>query len=633
MLTSFRDKLKDPNSKEHGAMLAHVRGLISLSREEMAKHYSTWDYNDDVYRSKRKVDKEDRSAAGKGQPGKMIVPQTFSQVMTFVAFNTMTLMQNRRFFELEPTGAEDNRIKEAVELVLERDVRRNSWTTFLVQFFLDIGRFSIGCAEVCYVEEMRKMRVGATETVEGAFGTEAVNNTTEFIDIPVFVGNKIYPVSPYRVFPDTRLPLTRYQEGEFMGSEDMFTVGVLRGDPNLFNLDKIPKLTEEEYATRQKQSRISSLSLRRDSGKTSGDGALPNMSVDDFESDGTVIITKVVVDIVPKHFKVADGTSLGEEDFPIRYTVWYANDKTIIRFEESYWLHGMFPYILAQYTSDQHQTVNESLCDVCDQITNLVTWMVNARVTNIRGSIDSKFVVDPSGIDVKSLESRSPWIMLKKGMAQTGVERYIKQLQTSDNATSMLIQQDIPMLKSLLGEATGYNETMHGQYSQGRRSATQDRVVAQSGSARGKTVLASIWDKAFEPLGRQLICNNRNDMDQKTFMRIMGSGYTDELWTQFKATPYEIAASEDFFVFDGTLPSEKAFLAQSLQELLMTMLSNPQIAMVMGYGPDQLRTLLEDIYTLRGVTAARLPVRPPGGAPTAPAILPMPSPQPQTAAI
>jgi hypothetical protein len=259
--------------------------------------------------------------------------------------------------------------------------------------------------------------------------------------------------------------------------------------------------------------------------------------------------------------------------------------------------------------------------------------MVNARVTNIRGSIDSKFVVDPSGIDVKSLESRSPWIMLKKGMAQTGVERYIKQLQTSDNATSMLIQQDIPMLKSLLGEATGYNETMHGQYSQGRRSATQDRVVAQSGSARGKTVLASIWDKAFEPLGRQLICNNRNDMDQETFMRIMGSGYSDELWTQFKATPYEIAASEDFFVFDGTLPSEKAFLAQSLQELLMTMLGNPQIAMVMGYGPDQLRTLLEDIYTLRGVTAARLPVRPPGGAPTAPAILPMPSPQPQTAAI
>lgn len=629
MLESFKEKLQDPESTEHGALLSHVKGLISLSRKEMGKHYSTWDYNDSVFRSKRKVDKEDRAAAGKGQPTKMIVPLTFSQIMTFVSYNVMTLMQNRRFFELEPTGAEDNKIKEAVELVLERDVRRNSWTTFLVQFFLDVGRFSIGAAEVCYVEETRKIRVGVQENVNGAFGTESVKNDTGFVDVTTFLGNKIFPISPYRIFPDTRLPLTRYQEGEFMGSEDMFTVSSLQLDPECFNLDKIPKMTEQEHNDRRKISRIDVLETR--AGQSDSKGALPS-GEGVFETSGTVVVTKVCVDIVPKTFSKRHEVDFGEEEFPIRYIVWYANDRTIVKAEEAYYLHGMFPYVLAQYLNDQHQTINESLAEVSDQITNLITWMVNARVTNIRGAIDSKFIVDPSAIDVKSLESRSPWIFLKKGMAQTGVERYMQQFQVNDNATAMLIQQDIPMLKGLLGESTGYNETMHGQYSQGRRSATQDRVVAQSGSARGKTVLASIWDKFFEPMGKQLIANNRNDMDQETFQRILGAGYTEELWLAYKATPQEIAASEDFFVFDGTLPSEKAFLAQSLQELLMTMLSNPQVAMIMGYGPEQFQQLLEDIYNLRGVTPARLPARPPA-APSAPAILPMPMPQTEPAAI
>jgi hypothetical protein len=197
---------------------------------------------------------------------------------------------------------------------------------------------------------------------------------------------------------------------------------------------------------------------------------------------------------------------------------------------------------------------------------------------------------------------------------------------------------DVDALKSLLEAVTGNSAQMQGQYSQGRRSATQDRVVAQGAGARGKTTLGSIWDTAFEPLGKQLIANNRQEMDLETFSRILGRRdfginpdtqlpFTiEEIFVLFKSDPVGIATSEDFFVFDGTLPSEKAFLAQSLQEMLMTIMTNPQVAMILGFGPAQVKELFNQIYLLRGVTPARLPAPTQAPASGAPALTALPSP-------
>lgn len=618
MNDAFIHKLQDAKSPEHEAILSRVKKLISKSRADMSKNYDRWDANDAIFRSERRIDKEDMAAQRKNQPAKMIVPLTKSQVLTFVAFATMTLTQNKRFFELEPTGTEDNPLVEPFELILERDTRRNHWTQFLVQFFLDIGRFSVGCAEVCYEEHVRMMRVESETVEEPGLNVVSKSKVFSYMAIPTFTGNKVHSVSPYRFFPDTSLPLTRYQEGSFCGSEDYWTLASLKAQKGmeLFSLDKIPKLTKKDVDERQRSSRgdFSDFEIREN----------PNMGAkvggkDGFVKSGTVLVTKIVLDLVPSDIKVDtdDGAALGEEDFPVRFVCWYANDGQIVRFDEAYWLHCQFPYIAAQFMADQHRQVNESLADDCDQITSLITWLINAHVTSVRSTIDSKFIIDPSGIDTKSLESRSPYIFLKKNVAQMGIDRYIKQFQTQD--VTQAFMQDAAQLTELLEKLTGFSGNMMGQYAGGRRSATEARVVTQGASARAKSSLAAIWDSAFEPLARQFLANNRQDMDFETFKRVVGVGpfgmdpmtgapvTIDILFMLFKADPMEIATSESFFVFDATLPSEKAFLAQSLQELLLSMMQSPEIMQVLGYGPQQLRQMIDDIYTLRGVTQSRLP--------------------------
>ena len=596
----FQKRIKDPDSAEHADLLKHVRSRITTSRTKMSKHYAQWDSLDAVFRSRKPLDREDRNAIDKGQPAKMVVPTVFSQVMTFVSFNIAMLSQNDRFFTFSPTGSEDNPLLEPMEQIIDRDLRRNKWTTFLIQFFLDIGRFGLAAGEVCYLEQYRQIRVAKEETIAGVFGSTETKKTFGYEQVPTFIGNRVYPLSPYRIFPDVSLPLSRYQEGEYFGSEDMFTIASLR-DQNTFSLDKIPKMIKEDFEKRREMSRIDMMDTR--SKGTGGDGARP--TDDAYVKSGSVVVTKIVIDIVPKDVKFND-EPLGDEDFPVRYIVWYSNDATIIRFEEAYYLHGQFPYMLAQFLPDQHQLVNESLADLCEQTSSLITWLVNAHVTSIRSSIESKYIVDPAGIDIRSLQSRSPYIFLRKNASQTGVDRYIKQFQTQDNTQNFM--QDVSNLKELMENASGFSAAMQGQYSSGRRSATQDRVVSQAGSARGKTTLASIWEEAFAPLGRQLISNNRQEMDMETFARILGNIENIELLFEgFKSTPLDIAAAEDFFVFDSTIPSEKAYLAQSMQEILMTMMQNPEVAGILGYGPEQIRVLFNEIYTLRGVSANRLP--------------------------
>lgn len=639
MKPAFLKAIQDVESQEHGTLLSHVKKLVKISRDDMAKSYATWDANDMVFRSQRKKDKEDMTAEVKGDPGKMIVPLTFAQIMTFVAFSIMSVTQNRRFFELEPIRREEAVLEEVLELILEHDLRRNKWTAFLIQWFLDIGRFSLGCAEVCYVEESRKMRIPRVQQEKGAFGTPIEVQSNNYEDVLLFLGNKVFPVSPYRFLPDTRLPLTRFQEGEFCGSEELWSMARLRGDGHLFNLDKIPKMTEEQYRDRRKVSRIDLGPLNRDnpnlgSGQSTEGGRSTDGSA--MVKSGPVVLTKMVLDITPKDYEeqyTTGGAGMGKEDFPVRYLCWFGNDKTIVRFEEAYYLHCQFPYICSQYTPDQHQTVNEGLSDLCDQLTNLITWKLNTHVASQRNSVLSRWAIDPAGVDIKSLESRDPYIRLKKGAASTDVRRYITQFKTEDVTQNAIA--DVGALKELTESITGWSAQMQGQYSSGRRSATQDRVVAQGAGARGKTVLGGIWDTGFEPLGKQLIVNNRQEMEFEDWYDIVGEREwplnpltqvpytTDEVFTMFKSDPLKLAKTEMFFVFDGTSPSEKAFLAQNIQELLMEMMQNPTIMQVLGYGPEQMRELFNQVYLLRGVTPARLPapqpIKPPAG------VVPMPT--------
>ena len=84
-------------------------------------------------------------------------------------------------------------------------------------------------------------------------------------------------------------------------------------------------------------------------------------------------------------------------------------------------------------------------------------------------------------------------------------------------------------------------------------------------------------------------------------MRVVGKGAMDPArFAAFQGTPEEIINGDDYFNFDSTMASEKGFMAQSLQDLLSTILTvNPQAALQIAQKLDPTK-MIDEIQYLRG---------------------------------
>jgi hypothetical protein len=569
----------------HSKVLDLVRDRTSQSRAKMERHYSEWDTRDETFRGVRTMDKDDRNAAKHGEPVKLTVPLTYAQVQSFVSFCFLLFTQNKRFFEYIPTGSEDHEIRNLVELVVERDLRHNNWPTLLFQFLLNVSKYGVGIFKHTWTEEYQHVKVTTEQTATMVDGINVSPATplTSYEKFIKFQGNKIVGVSPYKFLPDTRLPLTRFQEGEFCASEEersILDLKRLEQDGVVYGVNHIEHPNTED---------LEDLSRRR----TTYQFGKPS----DKDRPSMVLLTEMQIKLIPADFEVDGEFPLGKEEFPIIYIVWMANDNRIIRMEPAGYLHDSFTYDVAQLTPDEQHDLNASLTDTISGLQDVFDWFVNSRVASVRRTLDNQLVVDPTHVDMDSVSNRSRVIKLKRNASGGGINKYIQQLNVTDVTSGHM--NDANQLMSIMQMVTGVSDNAMGQFSSGRRSATEARAVNQGGSSRLRMICQVIWSTAMNPLGKKLALNLRDGLDPIQFQKIVGEKSKEVmLFPQFKSTPAQLIGGVDFFVFDGTLPTEKGFLAQSLQELLIAIMSNPQIAVQFDINP---KTLMEEINSLRGV--------------------------------
>lgn len=592
---------KEP-SELHKALLTHAMALVKMSRAKMSKHYSDWDMQDQVYRGERYPDEKDVKAASKDEPIKMVVPHTFAQTMTFTSFLFLMFTQNRTFFELLPSGDEDYGTKQQdCETVMEHDLRRSQWNTVLFQHLLDTARFGPAITECSWTRKVTHAYVTPEPTMQTYNGVEVpVREGSSWQDYVKYEGNLVRAVSPYRFFPDTRFPLSEFQRGEFCAAEEEYSISSLRElekAGEVAGVDHIQPLPRNWEATRGGNTRTT-MEFRPNQQGVSAFLHGPS------QSEGTVIVTKMQVWLVPDQFKMGPNDKrLGPETFPILYHLWYANDNRVIRCEPAYWWHNEFGWSVSQFTPDMHHTVSTGLADLIYRLQDVITWHINARITDVRRNLRGRFIVDQTGLEMGSVDGDGD-IYLRKSAAKSGVDRWIKQLAVNDVTQSHM--QDAEILGKVMEIVTGVNNNAMGQYNSGRRSAQESRTVTAGAAGRMKLHGQLIWDNGIAPLGRKMLSNSRQSLPFEQFGRIVGlnDGTRDEelqaRYAKFKGTPEEVICGEDYITFDGTLSSEKGFMAQSLQELLSVVLqSDPAAAARMAQGIDPVR-VVEEMQYLRG---------------------------------
>lgn len=606
----------------HDKLLSHVVGLAKMSRDHMGQFYECWDNANLVYKGQRKPDKEDRDNYKDGKPIKLVFPLNYAQIHTWVSFLFLLCTQNRNFYELTPTGSEDFKKRPDMEKVLEADIQRNLWPYILFQFLLDVGRFGLGVMETCWTQEYAYFLPSQVaiptstdyfeqQPVSGAYASNApqTDDDGEPTKILRYEGNHVGNISPYRWFPDPRVTIVDFQKGDFCGhEEDMSRTELkrLQYAEEVYGIEHLTDVTNEWLSARgntrigfMRNSEMSDLGQRR--------GGMGNQNSAPDQTLGIDVVTKMQVKIIPNEFEIeVDGPKLGKQKWPVTYYAWVVNDQRIVKFEPTDTLHGMFGYTESEFTADMHEVVSAGMGDVTEKLQYIISWFFNSHIKGVDRVNKNQIVADPEGVDIDAIGSNDSVIKLRRGASKSGVDRWVKQLQVADATAGHM--GDVDIITKFVQMITGVNDNAMGQYNSGRRSATEARAVTSGAAGRMKTNAAVIWATGFAPLGKMMLTNARAGMSLEMFMRIVGKpDPTDvvglmkvqERYTNFKGSIEELVGGMDFFVWDATLNSEKGFMAQSLQELLQVMMTNPVVGQVLDIDT---KALFEQMMFLRGVT-------------------------------
>lgn len=569
---------------------------LKYSRGKMTRYYDKWDRHLAIFRGDRMPDEQDLQASMNDEPKKMIVPMTHTQVMTFVTFAFLLFKQNDRFFTLQTRKNSDYDLLETGENLLDRDLQHNGWWSKVFQNLLDISRMGVCATKTVWAVDTMKVKVNLPPPqaimVPGPFGLVAQQETISSIkDIVKYEGNKVIPVSPYCLIPDMRMPLTRWKEGRFMADEQEYHITVLK------NMEKEDLLAGTQYLRRMDQKAYAT-SERRDGLYSQVEASwTANTTYGQDETDFMCLTTEGHFMINPSKYGLSD------EDYDCPYIIGLGNDQRIIRIEKAEYMHGESIYDVAQFLPDVHAKLNLALTDTVDALQNVITWLINSRILSVRRGLETHAVVDPSVVDTATLGQRDPIFYLRKGAPRTGIDKFFMQLKYVDPTTSHM--QDADILMKIMQTVTGVNENAMGQYAPGRRSATENRA-ANAGAASRMMLHASImYEDLYQPLGRKMHTNLRQGLSYDTFVKVIGESPPnsrmdiDALYGAFcPADITTLVGSEDFFMWDGTTSNERGYIAQSLQELVMAMMSNPETIPMLGYDPSK---LIDQIQYYRGV--------------------------------
>lgn len=574
------------------------------SADEMSSLYDGWDSHDLVYRGYRALDKDDKESVKKGDPPKIIVPITYAQTQTALSFIFSTFAQKPMLYELVANGPEDEKNKSALEMDINYQMVNQKAMFKLYCYLLDAFKYGFGVMKTDWTESYCKMRVGKKvpkmdifASIQKMFGRsiqEQFETVESVEDVLQYQGNRLSNISPYSFFPDPSVTIAKFQEGKFVAHDEetsMREVTAQEGQ-EYWGTDKIPNSIPAEDMRGRKRKTGSSFA------HAAATGSAPGPGQDGGNKPKICVRLEVEFVMTEKEASEEFKFDLGNGRDPIKWIAVVGNDKKLIKFKQAGYLHNMFNYNLSEFSPDNNSFYNPGLSDTIYELQNLITFFLNSHVVNVKKIIQNRFVGDESKFYKEDLTNNAMFIRLK----QSGVpiDRILTQLQMQD-VTSHHVQ-DMDTLIKLVQIVTGINENALGQYSSGRRSATEARSVNAGAAARLKMQAQLMWMQGLEPLGRQVLANTRQGRTKEVYEKIVG---TKALEAPFEsvifADPDSLAGGYDFSPYDATLPSDKSFQANVFQELFTVLVQNPQTIQLLNKDPTKLLNHIAELYGIKNI--------------------------------
>jgi hypothetical protein len=605
----------NPTSELHKKLVSAVIDRKKFSQRKMNEFQKQWDAADESLKAYIPEKDADRLRRGKKEfSGKvdyitLEVPYAYAQVMTAHTYWSTVFLSRQPVWQFSGRHGETQDSVDAVEAVHDYQLRVGEMLPVLYNWLYDWARYSLGIVGV-YWDHEKKVVSEMIEEAPTLLGVPIPGMKPKLVrkerEVDGYVGNRLYNIRPYDWFPDPRVPIWKFQEGEFViretseGWSDL--IACSQANPGYYiNIDYLQKKISEKRNNAPMNwnpgSHTTNLPL------TNEEAAL------DQPEMGFVRTQEMYIKLVPSQW------GLGDSKRVQKYVITLADECTVISCKPLGYLHDMFPFAITEGNFGSDSFAKTGLLEIIKPMTDVLTWLVNSHFYNVRKTLNDTRIVDPTAVVLKDVEEvmkgAGGVIRLKPGAYGRDVRTFLMQLQNGDATRSHIA--DLQVIERMVQTTSGVMENLMGnQSSSSRKSATEARISANYAGNRLKTPAEYNSAIGFMPLGKILVSNTQQLLDLERKYAIAGN-MTAQAKRFMEVNPQSIAGFYDFVPIDGTSPIDPLAKATFWKELILGIAKDPRLAM--GWDINEMISHMMKIQGERNVDRFRIQVLPPGAMP------------------
>ena len=567
-----------PGSKLSVKILDGVRWRIKASKKAYGRLHERWNAAEErtlAYLPEREADAKKRRLREEGKPQytTIQIPYSYALQMAAHTYWTTVFMARNPVLQVSGRHGESAQQVQAQEALLDYQVQVGE---MLVPWYLwlnDVGKYGVGITGVFWderfamVSEIREEE----EKIFGVLQTGKMRKVRSTRRIRGYTGNTIYNIAPYNFLPDPRVPLYRFQKGEFCAiyNEISGNEAIKREARGLYT--NVREALNTTHTSREQQQMSAQLEpTEQDFGSvdtTLDEGGKP------LRQSDILPIYECYIELVPSEW------GLGKSDFPEKWVFTVTSDyKTVVGAQPLGAMHDKFPFNVIELEPEAYSLVKRGFPDIMEPVQNTMDWLLNSHFYNVRKALNDQFIVDPSRVVMKDVEDPLPGgiIRLKPAAFGSDIRTVMSQLQVQDVTRANL--SDMTMMLQIGERISGINDQLMGVLnSGGRKTATEVRTSSTFGINRLKTNAEYFSAMGWAPQTQMFIQNSQQYLDQDLKLRIVGD-LVQEAGEQFlNVDPNNIQGFYDFIPVDGTLPVDRFAQASLWRDLFAQLRNFPQI--------------------------------------------------------
>lgn len=544
-----------PKSRQHEFVLNYLLKRLRWSEQRMAEFYPRWRASEmrlQAYTTvpdyKAQLEAIQNSGEWKA-PDTIVVPYAWATQQTISTYMLHTFAGRKPIHQVGAYRGEQVRRAKNMEVLLQYNSDYIKHILQLHKFFQDAETYGVGVFREQWRQEKRQRTVMRRNPQLGAmlapYGIEApLERTRE--EAVSFEGTNVAVINPFMFFPDPRVPMHEVaQRGEFVFWR------AFEGRHMLLREEAAGRLKWVRYASATMRDQFSfgndsaaglralGQSLTNGGSWGVGEGMTENFQVD----QGTV-------EIIPAEL------GLGQGRQPEKWLFTILNKSQIVQAEPLDANHGHHPVSVAEpnYFGNAFGALGTS--DLLAPHQDLMSWLVNSHMYNVRATLNNLLVVDPTKVDIDTLINPRPGglILLKPTpFGSFKPNDAVQQLAIGDATRSHL--SDMQLFGRMAADMTGASDNLRGIQDQGgRKSATEVRTSFEAAGSRLAAKARVYSAMAMVVLAEHQASNYQQFLSLDQEFRVLGREGQE---ASVRINPEEIDGDFFFPIHDGTLPLDR----------------------------------------------------------------------------